>query len=352
MTARTTARPFRWLAVPLTALALVAAGCGGDDEESAGSAGGGGGGESTDVTVGYAGPTLNNAFFVGLSEGVKRGARERGFTVRETNANGDAATQFNDAQNLINQGVDALILTPIDQNGITPAVEAANAQDIPVFTLDRGAAGGKVTSFVETDNVKAGRDAARYIAERLEERNGEARGNVVNLVGLVGTSAAADRDKGFTDEIRKHPGIEVVAKQEASFDQEKALNVTSNILQANREIDAIFGANDDNTIGAVRAIDAAGRYEPLDSDEHIIIVGIDGTEQALDAIRDGKQDATISQNPIRMAAKALEFVHQSVAGQGEVPQRFFYPTILIDQDNLNSPEVREYGLWSREVDAG
>jgi ribose transport system substrate-binding protein len=347
-TRRPRSRP--WLTLLLTLSALLFAACGEDDSGGGGAAGGGGGKPASDLTVGYAGPTLNNAFFVGLSEGVKRGARERGFEVKETNANGDAQTQFNDAQNLISQGVDALILTPIDQNGIVPAVQAANAQNIPVFTLDRGAKGGKVTSFVETDNVKAGRDAADYIAKRLKERYGEARGNVVDLVGLVGTSAAADREKGFSEGIAKYPGIKVVARQEASFDQEKALNVTSNILQANKKIDAIFGANDDNTIGAIRAIDAAKRFRPPGSDEHIIIVGIDGTEQALEAIRAGKQDATISQNPIKMAAKALDFVEQAASGEGDVPQRFFYPTILIEKDNIDSPEVKEYGLWSQEVE--
>lgn len=352
----------RWrapgLLMLLAVLALFVAACG---ETSTG-----GGGDSekkdtaaaekkkaSDITVGYAGPTLNNAFFVGLSQGVKNGAKAKGYKVQETNANGDAATQVNDAQNLISQGVDALILTPIDQQGITPAVEAANAQNIPVFTLDRGAKGGEITSFVETDNKKAGEDAADYIAKRLKERYGKEQGKVVDLQGLVGTSAAADREEGFQTGIKKYPDIEVVANQEASFDQEKALNVMSNILQAEKKIDAVFGANDDNTIGAVRAIDAAKRYEPLDSKEHIIVIGIDGTEQALEAIREGKQDATISQNPIKMAGKAFDFVDLAVV-QGkpeEVEQRFFWPTILLDQKTIESPEAKEYGFWAEEVEA-
>ena len=342
------------LASALVMASLLVLGCG----ET--SAGGGDSGSSetkrvpaSEVTIGYAGPTLNNAFFVGLSEGVKRGAKAKGFQVKETNANGDASTQVNDAQNLISQGVNALILTPIDQNGIVPAVEAANQQDIPVFTLDRGAKGGDVTSFVETDNVKAGRDAADYIAKRLEERYGEPRGNVVDLQGLVGTSAAADREQGFQEGIKEYPKIKVVANQEASFDQEKALNVTSNILEANPKVDAIFGANDDNTIGAIRAIKGANRDAPPSSDRHIIVVGIDGTAQALDAIRDGSQDATISQNPVKMAAKAIDFIETSIVEgkSGDVEKRFFYPTILIDKKNIDSSEVKEYGLWSQEVEA-
>lgn len=322
------------------ALALVAGAC-------AGGGSGGGGGEQ--VTVGYAGPTLNNAFFVGLQKGVKDGAKEHGFELKETNANGDAGAQFNQAQDLITQDVDALVLVPIDANGIVPAVQAANNADIPVYTLDRGAEGGELASVVETNNVEAGKKGANYIVDLLEERYGEPRGNVVDLQGLVGTTAAADREKGFQQVMGQYPDIEIVANQPADFDQEKALNVTTNILQANPEVDAIFGANDDNTVGAIRAIDSAGRYEPPSSDEHIYVVGIDGTAQALDAIRNDKQTATVSQNPIQMARTAMDFINQQVNQDKTPPEQFFYPTIVIDKENIDSQEVKDYGIWSNQV---
>ena len=129
----------------------------------AGSTAASGGGKTmkaSDVFVGYAGPTLTNAFFVSLEKGVKDGTAKEGFKLKETNANGDAQQQFNDAMNLLNQGVNVLVLTPIDSNGITPVVQAANQKGVPVFTLDRGASGGKITCFVETNNKKAGEEAA------------------------------------------------------------------------------------------------------------------------------------------------------------------------------------------------
>ena len=217
---------------------------------------------ASDIVVGYAGPTLTNAFFVGLEKGVKDGAKANGFQLKETNANGDAAQQFNDATNLLDQGVDVLVLTPIDSNGITPVVQAANQKNVPVFTLDRGASGGTITCFVETDNKKAGEEAASWIAEQLSTRYGKPQGNVVDLVGLVGTTAAADRETGFQTGLKANPGLKIVAKQEGGFDQEKSLNAMSNILQANSKIDAVFGANDDNTVGALRAIDSANRFQP------------------------------------------------------------------------------------------
>jgi ribose transport system substrate-binding protein len=298
--------------------------------------------------IGFSIATLNNAFFVGLKAGVERGAKDQGFELVQTNANGDAQQQVNDAINLLSQGVTALVLNPIDSKAIIPAVEKANSMNIPVFTLDRGSDGGKVTSFVASDNVALGQTGAKWIAEQLKKRYGEEKGNVVDLIGLVGTTAATDREKGFSEEIAKYPNIKVVARQEGAFDQEKSLNAMTSILQKFPQIDAVFGANDDNTVGAEKAIDNAGRYKPLGDKEHILVIGADGTAQALSAIRAGKQDATISQNPIQMAAKSLQFIADYNAKK-DVPATYAWPTMLIDKSNIDSDEVKKYGLWSEEV---
>ena len=333
-------RSLSFRVVLVSALALVVTACAG---------GGSGGGGGDQLTIGYAGPTLSNAFFVGLQKGVRDGAKEHGFELNETNANGDAGAQFNQTQDLITQDVDALVLVPIDANGIVPAVQAANNADIPVYTLDRGSEGGELASAVETDNIQAGKKGANYIVDLLEKRYGEPRGNVVDLQGLVGTTAAEDRETGFQQVMKEYPDIEIVANQPADFDQEKALNVTTNILQANPEVDAIFGANDDNTVGAIQAIDSANRYQPPSSDEHIYVVGIDGTAQALEAIRNDKQTATVSQNPVEMARTALDFIDQQANQDKTPPKEYFYPTIVIDKENIDSQEVEDYGVWSNQV---
>lgn len=298
--------------------------------------------------IGFSVSTLNNAFFVGLKLGVEKGAKDQGFDLVQTNANGDAQQQVNDAINLLSQGVTALVLNPIDSKAIIPAVEKANSMGIPVFTLDRGSDGGKVTSFVASDNVALGTTAAKWIADQLKARYGSPKGNVVDLIGLVGTTAATDREKGFSDEIAKYPDIKVVARQEGAFDQEKSLNAMTNIMQKYPQIDAVFGANDDNTVGAEKAIDNANRYKPLGDKEHIMVIGADGTAQALSAIRAGKQDATISQNPIEMAAKALSFIADYNAKK-DVPANYAWPTLLIDKSNIDSDATKKYGLWSLQV---
>jgi ribose transport system substrate-binding protein len=300
------------------------------------------------MKVGFSIATLNNAFFVGLKSGVERGAKSQGFVLVQTNANGDAQQQVNDAINLLSQGVQALVLNPIDSKAIIPAVEKANQMNVPVYMLDRGSDGGKVTSFVASDNVALGRTGADWIAAQLKQRYGSEKGNVVDLIGLVGTTAATDREKGFSDEIAKYPDIKVVARQEGGFDQEKSLNAMTNILQKYPQIDAVFGANDDNTVGAEKAIDNAGRFHPPGDKAHILVIGADGTAQALSAIRAGKQDATISQNPIGMAAKAMTFVSDHAANK-DVPANYAWPTLLIDKANIDSDATKKYGLWSLEV---
>ena len=315
--------------------------------------------EGKAIKVGYNVATLANPFFQGMTKGVvDAAAKFPGMTLLNTNANGDANTQSTMVVDLINQGVSALILNPINANAIVPVVEQAKKKGIPVFTLDRGAACGPCqVNFLETDNVALGREGAQFIIDRLKARYGKIQGNVVDLVGLIGTTAGDDRDKGFMEVFNKavaeNPGLKLIARQEGQFDQEKSFNLMSQIMAANHDIDAVFNGNDDNAVGAMRAIRQAGRNVPLDDPKHIIIVGIDGTEQALTAIRKGEMDATLSQNPLTMASQSVKYVDQYFNGdKAKIPAHEFWPHILLTKANIDSPEVKAYGLWADEVTKG
>jgi ribose transport system substrate-binding protein len=279
-------------------------------------------------------------------------------TLLNTNANGDANTQTTMTIDLINQGVDALILNPINANSIVPVVEQAEKKKIPVFTLDRGAACGDCqVNFLETDNTALGREGAQFIVDKLKKRYGKIQGNVVDLVGLIGTTAGDDRDKGFMDEFNKiakdNPDLKLIARQEGKFDQETSFNLMSQIMAANSQIDAVFNGNDDNAVGALRAIRQASRNLPLDDPKHIIVIGIDGTEQALTAIRKGEMDATLSQNPLTMASQSVKYVDQYFNGdKSKIPAHEFWPHILLTKENIDSDEVKKYGLWADEVTKG
>lgn len=305
------------------------------------------------LKIGYNVATLANPFFQGMTKGVVDAAKQYpGVTLLNTNANGDANTQATMVVDLINQNVDALILNPINANAIVPAVQQAAKKGIPVFTLDRGAACGDCqTNFLETDNVAMGREGAQFIAEQLKKRYGTLKGKVVNLVGLLGTTAGDARDKGFMDEFAKmqagNPDLKLVARQEAQFDQEKAFNLMSQIMAANLQIDAVFNGNDDNAVGALRAIRQASRNAPLADPKHIIIIGIDGTRQALTAIRKGDMDATLSQNPVTMASQAVKYVDAYFNGdKASIPPHQYWPHILLTKDSIDSAAAKSYGLWA------
>jgi ribose transport system substrate-binding protein len=296
------------------------------------------------LRIGLTVPTLVNPFFVGMDRGVREECKKLGYDLIAPNANNDMATQANQMEDLITKKVDLIIICPINAEAIVPVVKKANAAKIPVVALDRGSAGGEMASFIETNNVEMGQKGADFLADQLKKKYGSAKGNVVNLQGLRGTTAAESREKGFTEQLKKYPDIKLVASQAANFDQEKALNLMTDILQANAKIDGVFCANDDNAVGAIKAIDGMHRFKPIGDAGHIVIIGIDGTAQALQAIRDGKLDATISQNPVKMAARAVDFAKEISEGK-TVDAHVNYPNMLLDKTTIDSDEAKAYGLW-------
>jgi ribose transport system substrate-binding protein len=330
------------LSVLMIAIVIFSAACSSNQEKVSSDT------SSTDgkIKIGLSNSTQDIDFFVALKQGVEQGAVKEGFQLISANANNDSSKQISDIEDLIQQGVKAILVNPQDAEAIVPAIEKANEANIPVIALDRGATSGKLLSFLETDNVEMGRKAADYLAEQLKARYGEYKGNVVELQGLQGTTAARDRGKGFNDEMKsKYPNIKIIARQPADFNQEKALNVMTNILQANSNIDAVFGHNDDNTVGAANAIDQANRFKPIGDKKHIIIIGIDGNRQAVQAIENGRIDATISQVPIEMGEQGVAEVKDFLAGK-KVASHSYMRNFLITKANVNQEK-----LWAKELKA-
>lgn len=250
------------------------------------------------ITIGLSLSTLNNPFFVSVQEGAQAEADRLGVDLVVTDAQNDLATQVSDVQDLISQNVDALLVNPVDSAGIVPAVNRANEAGIPVFAIDRAidtSGDAQVVAQIASDNVFGGRLQARFVADAL---GGE--GNVVELEGIPGTSAARDRRQGFEDELAEiAPDMEIIASQPAGFDQAEAVTVMQNILQANpNQVDAVVAANDQMALGALQAIQQADATRP--NGERIRIVGFDAIDPALEAIRNGSMDATIAQQPSLM----------------------------------------------------
>jgi ABC-type sugar transport system substrate-binding protein len=307
-------------------------------------------------TVGYSVSTLTNPFLQAMTIGVREGIKDHpDLTLINTSANGDANTQANQVLDLINQHVAALILNPINADAIVPVVKQANKRGIPVFTLDRGAACGSCqVNYLETDNGALGKEGADFIAGQLKARYGSVKGNVVDLEGLIGTSVGDAREKGFSDEFgalaKANPGLKLVARQAADFDADKGFNIMTQLLAAHNDIDAVFNANDDSAVGAMRATKQANRFVPIGQPKHIIIVGIDGSEQGLTAIRNGQMDATMAQNPLTMAAQSVAYVEEYLHGdKSKIPAHTYWPHLVLTRSNIDSAEAKSYGLWGDDV---
>lgn len=264
-------------------------------------------------TIGLAISTLNNPFFVDLRDGAQAAAREAGVRLVVADAQNDPARQLSDIENFIIQGVDIILVNPTDSAAVVPAILQANGAGIPVITVDRGADDGQVVSHIASDNVAGGRMAGEYIAEQLGGS-----GKVVEIVGIPGASAARDRGQGFNDVIDQYPDIQVVARQEAGFDRAQGLTVMENILQAQPEIDAVFSHNDEMALGALTAIEAAGR--------EMLVVGFDATDDAVRAVEEGRMAATVAQQPILMGELAVQTAIAYLQGE---PVEAFIPVPLM-----------------------
>ncbi|GAB6189364.1 ribose ABC transporter substrate-binding protein RbsB [Marinitoga arctica] len=247
------------------------------------------------IKIGLSLSTLNNPFFVELRNGALQEAVNQGADIVVVDAQDKPYKQLNDIEDLIQQKVDLIIVNPTDSDAIVTAVEEANDAGIPVITVDRAANGGKVILHIASDNVAGGAMAAKYIADLL---NGK--GNVVELVGIPGTSAARDRGKGFETELKNYPGLKLIAKQTANFNRAEGLSVMENLLQAYPDIDAVFAQNDEMALGAIEAIKSEGKLGK------IVVVGFDAIPDAVNAVKKGEMAATVAQQPALMGQLAVK----------------------------------------------
>lgn len=254
------------------------------------------------MTIGLSVSTLNNPFFVTLKDGADKAAKEAGATLVVVDAQNDTAKQISGIEDLIQKKVSVILINPTDSDAIVTAVQSANKANIPVITVDRAANGGTVVTHIASDNVKGGKMAGDFILKTLGDK-----GNLVELQGIAGTSAARDRGKGFHDAVDGKAGVKVIASQPADFDRAKGLSVMENILQGNKDIQAVFAHNDEMALGALQAIQSSGK--------NIAVVGFDATDDAVKAVNDGKLAATVAQKPASIGDTAVKTALKVLKGE-------------------------------------
>lgn len=250
--------------------------------------------------IGVSLSTLNNPFFVSIREGIEEKAKEEGAEVVISDAQNDSSVQSNQIEDLITQKVDLIIINPVDSTAISSSVQKANEANIPVICVDRGSEDGEVLSLVASNNVEGGKMAGEFILEKVGE-NAE----VIQLEGIPGASSTRERGQGFEEATKDK--INLVASQPANFDRAEGLTVMENLLQAQPDVKAVFCQNDEMALGASEAIKASGK--------DIVIVGFDGNDDAVEAVKNGDLAATVAQKPKEMGKLAMENAINHLKGE-------------------------------------
>lgn len=316
-------RYFRPLAL-LLAMALVSAGCNGDDnvddvtdDPAAAEVE-----ESEDgLVIGFSQVTLASPFYVELRDGAQELAESLGHELIFLDADGDETRQNNDVADLITQGVDVIILNPVDPEAVAPALRDAEDAGIPVVTVDRPVESGAL-AHVGRDNVQMG----RAVGEEIVEIFGDAEAKVIEIQGDAGGIVMRDRRDGFNEAVDAAPNIEVVEGPYAEYIRAEAVTAMQDLLEAHPDVDAVYAHNDDMAIGALQVLQDAGR-------DDVIVAGVDGLMDAIELMADGEQYVATSLNdPRYLGAATIEVAIAAALGE-DVPEFVDAGTMVVTQEN-------------------
>jgi len=276
---------------------------------------------------------LSNPYWESYAAGVKAEAAADGASVVVADQKGAQQAQVSGSSDLINQGISALIVSPVEPNALPATVTAAHAAKIPVVVGDVGAK-GNYDAFILSNNVKGGAMAADYMAKALKGKGGKQKIGIITL--HPGSDVGVDRVKGFKDEIAKYPDVQVVSELNGNDAIKEGHDAAANMLAAHPDISGIYAANDNEAQGAVAAIQGAGK-NPKD----IVVIGFDGSPGAIEAIGKHTQTATVAQDPYgqgRLAVKsAIALLDgKSVQFSDAATKTVKFPVQLVDASNLAS----------------
>jgi ABC-type sugar transport system substrate-binding protein len=275
--------------------------------------------------------TLSNEYWQTMERGYQDAAAEKGVTidVLSVPTEQDTEQQLNQLQTALAQGYDAIMVSPITPANLIPALVAANQAGIPIINVDERvdpaaaeAAGAKLTSVIASDNRDAGARAAQYMIDNIPDG-----GKVAIIEGKAGNQSGLDRKEGFQEAIEAAGNFEIVASQPADWDQQRALDAATNILQANPDLVGFYAANDTMALGVVEAARAAGKLD------QVVIIGTDAIPAALAAVQADDMEGTVAQFPAEEARIATSLAILALQGnpvEGFIPS----PIELITKDNV------------------
>ncbi|MFJ9038349.1 substrate-binding domain-containing protein [Streptomyces sp. NPDC102406] len=287
------------------------------------------------VTIGFAGPQADHGWLNAINENAKERAKKYSdVTLEATEGSNDTAAQIGQVETLINKKVDVLVVLPADGKALTQVGLKAMRAGIPVVNLDRIFNTPQAyRCWVGGDNYGMGLSAGNYIGEKLKDKKNA---KVIELAGIDNLELTKQRTQGFDDALKNYPNIEKVARQAADFTVESGQAKMAQLLQAQKSFDAMWNHDDDQGVGALRAIEQAGR-------DGFLMVGGAGALSAMQAIEadDSVLKATVLYPPT-MAASAIDLARALGQGKGisgmaefEIPAHVTLFSAVVDKDNVD-----------------
>lgn len=247
--------------------------------------------ETPKVRIGMVLSNLENPFFKEMEDGALERARRDNVSVEVVSAEDSPVRELQEIRRFIDEKVDVLIVNPTNSHAVSRGVILANEAGIPVITLDREAVRGDVASHIGSNNLLGGNLAAGYLKENLDRG-----AKIVELQGNTETTASLNRSRGF--EQGSLGELRIILRENADFKREHSYEIMKRVLREEIDVDGVFAHNDESALGALRAVEESGR--------DVVVVGFDGTDEAEEAIIQGRLDATVKQNPYEMGYMGVE----------------------------------------------
>ena len=294
------------------AVAFGATACGGGDGGGSGS--GGGGGDDGSITMGFSQVGAESGWRTANTASIQSSAEDAGIELQFSDAQGEQENQISAIRSFIQQRVDVIAFSPVVETGWDSVLLEAQRANIPVILTDRSVDSeddSLYETFLGSDFVEEGKKAGEWAVENW----GSQKTYVAELQGTTGAAPAIDRQEGFADAIEGTDNIEVVASQSGDFTRAGGREVMEAMLNSNPQINAVYAHNDDMALGAIEAIEAAGKVPGKD----IQIISVDAVRDGMQALADGKINFIVECNPL-LGDQLMDLAEKVVAGE-DVPKR-------------------------------
>ena len=268
-----------------------------------------------------------NPFFAAVRLGADNAAAQlKSSTIQYVPTKPDSIPeQMSQVEDVVVKKPDAIVFTPVDYKAMIPGVQKMNAANIPVVNITDRSEGGQFVTFVGADDHKLGMETGRYLLKAIGGK-----GNVVILEGVKGAITNADRTRGFRDAIKEFPNVKLLASQPANYQRLQALQVMENLMQSYPQIDGVMAANDAMATGVIEALDAANRKA--------LVIGINGTKEAVEAIKAGKMLASGDYNAFNQGCLGTMAAIRHLRKQ-PVPKEILFPVVVIDKNNYQPFDI-------------